>query len=76
MTTTPLSWEELKTLTDYQIDPVNGPTNAKARLRLFGQPESNVRVTLYRDNHAWCPLTVKKFGCGWRKNRFPTALKR
>lgn len=59
MTTTPLSWQELETLTDYQIDPVNGPTNAKARLRLFGQPESNVRVTLYRDNHAWCPYCQK-----------------
>ncbi len=79
MTTAPLIWQELETLTDYQIDTVNGLTNAKARLRLFGQPESDVRVTLYRDNHAWCPycqkvwftaittpgvLTVKKFGYG------------
>lgn len=59
MTTTPLSWQELETLTDYQIDTVNGPTNAKARLRLFGHPESDVRVTLYRDNHAWCPYCQK-----------------
>ncbi len=59
MTTTPLSWQELETLTNYQIDPVNGPTNAKARLRLFGQSESDVRVTLYRDNHAWCPYCQK-----------------
>lgn len=59
MTTTPLSWKELETLTDYQIDTVNGPTNAKARLRLFGQSESDVRVTLYRDNHAWCPYCQK-----------------
>ncbi len=59
MTTTSLSWQELESLTDYQIDPVNGPTNAKARLRLFGQPESDVRVTLYRDNHAWCPYCQK-----------------
>ena len=59
MTTIPLSWQELETLTDYQIDPVNGPTNAKARLRLFGHPESDVRVTLYRDNHAWCPYCQK-----------------
>ena len=46
MTTAPLSWQELETLADYQIDTVNGLTNAKARLRLFGQPESDVRVTL------------------------------
>ncbi|MGB3638147.1 MAG: glutathione S-transferase family protein [Rivularia sp. (in: cyanobacteria)] len=59
MTTIPLSWQELETLTDYQIDPVNGSTNAKARLRLFGHPESDVRVTLYRDNHAWCPYCQK-----------------
>jgi glutathione S-transferase len=59
MTTAPLSWQELETLTDYQIDTVNGLTNARARLRLFGQPESDVRVTLYRDNHAWCPYCQK-----------------
>ncbi|MEL7242176.1 MAG: glutathione S-transferase family protein [Cyanobacteria bacterium J06573_2] len=59
MTTPPLSWKELETLTDYQIDTVNGSTNAKARLRLFGQSESDVRVTLYRDNHAWCPYCQK-----------------
>ncbi|AFY55354.1 glutathione S-transferase [Rivularia sp. PCC 7116] len=59
MTTTPLSWQELETLTDYEIDTVNGSTNARARLRLFGQSESDVRVTLYRDNHAWCPYCQK-----------------
>eukprot|EP00127_Corallochytrium_limacisporum_P000501 Clim_evm3s15 gene=Clim_evmTU3s15 len=36
-------------------DRTNGPTNSQATLRLFGQPESEVRVTLWRDNHAWCP---------------------
>jgi glutathione S-transferase len=56
---TPLSWTELEALTDFQMDLVNGPTNAQARLRLFGQPETNVRVTLYRDNHAWCPYCQK-----------------
>lgn len=59
MTTAPNIWQELETLTDYQIDTVNGLTNARARLRLFGQPESDVRVTLYRDNHAWCPYCQK-----------------
>jgi len=26
---------------------------------LFGQTEADVRVTLYRDNHAWCPYCQK-----------------
>ena len=55
----PLSWSELESLTDFQVDTVNGPTNAQARLRLFGLTESDVRVTLYRDNHAWCPYCQK-----------------
>ncbi|MEM8603177.1 MAG: glutathione S-transferase family protein [Cyanobacteria bacterium P01_H01_bin.121] len=55
----PLSWAELEALTDFQLDRVNGPTNAQSRLRLFGQSESDVRVTLYRDNHAWCPYCQK-----------------
>ncbi len=59
MTTFPLSWTELETFTDFQIDNINGITNAQARLRLFGRPESEVRVTLYRDNHAWCPYCQK-----------------
>jgi glutathione S-transferase len=59
MTLAPLSWPELEALTDFQLDPVNGPTNAQAGLRLFGQTEADVRVTLYRDNHAWCPYCQK-----------------
>jgi glutathione S-transferase len=59
MTISPLSWSELEALADFQIDPVNGPTNAQSRLRLFGLAESDVRVTLYRDNHAWCPYCQK-----------------
>ena len=56
----PLSWSELEALTDgFQSDPTNGETNAQARLRLFGQTEADVRVTLYRDNHAWCPYCQK-----------------
>jgi glutathione S-transferase len=58
-TTLPLSWSELESLTDFQIDTVNGATNSQARLRLFGKTESDVRVTLYRDNHAWCPYCQK-----------------
>lgn len=59
MTTSPLTWAELEALTDFSIDTVNGPTNAQAALRLFGQTEADVRVTLYRDNHAWCPYCQK-----------------
>ncbi len=59
MNNTPLSWAELAELTDFSIDRVNGATNSQARLRLFGKPESEVRVTLYRDNHAWCPYCQK-----------------
>ena len=59
MTIAPLSWPELEALTDFRVDTVHGPTNAQARLRLFGLTESDVRVTLYRDNHAWCPYCQK-----------------
>lgn len=59
MTLAPLSWTELESLTNYSVDLINGPTNAQSRLRLFGQAESAVRVTLYRDNHAWCPYCQK-----------------
>ncbi len=59
MTTAPLSWTELEALADYPVDTVNGSTNAQAELRLFGHSESDIRVTLYRDNHAWCPYCQK-----------------
>ncbi|MBD2175777.1 glutathione S-transferase N-terminal domain-containing protein [Pseudanabaena sp. FACHB-1998] len=59
MNIAPLSWTALESLTDYQIDLVNGLTNAQSRLRLFGHAETDVRVTLYRDNHAWCPYCQK-----------------
>ncbi len=55
----PLTWSELSTLSHFSPDLVNGPTNAQATLRLFGQTEADVRVTLYRDNHAWCPYCQK-----------------
>lgn len=56
---TPLSWTDLADRTNFHLDTVNGPTNAQSCLRLFGQPEEEVRVTLYRDNHAWCPYCQK-----------------
>lgn len=59
MTIYPLSWAELEALDDFQLDRVNGPTNAQSNLRLFGQDDSAVRVTLFRDHHAWCPYCQK-----------------
>lgn len=59
ITMAPLSWTELEALTDFYLDPIQGSTNAQARLRLFGHAESDVRVTLFRDNHAWCPYCQK-----------------
>ena len=59
MSVAPLSWSELEALLPVAQDLENGPTNAQARLRLFGQSEADVRVTLYRDNHAWCPYCQK-----------------
>ena len=54
-----LSWSVLNGLTADEPDRTQGPTNAQAVLRLFGQEESAVRVTLYRDHHAWCPYCQK-----------------
>lgn len=54
-----LSWEQLADHAVPELDRVEGPTNAQSNLRLFGQPESAVRVTLYRDLHAWCPYCQK-----------------
>jgi glutathione S-transferase len=59
MTQAPLSWTELEALNSFVPDPVNGDTNAQARLRLFGQSEADIRVTLFRDHHAWCPYCQK-----------------
>jgi len=59
MTTASLTWQQLEELTDYKIDRVNGATNSQATLRLFGHTEADVRVTLFRDNHGWCPYCQK-----------------
>ena len=59
MAIAPLSWQELEAFDTFELDRVNGPTNAQSRLRLFGHDESDVRVTLFRDHHAWCPYCQK-----------------
>ena len=55
----PLDWISLETLVPSLDDRVEGPTNSQATLRLFGRPEAALRVTLYRDHHAWCPYCQK-----------------
>lgn len=55
----PLSWQKLEMLVNYELDTVNGPTNSRASLRLFGKSKSEVRLMLYRDNHSWCPYCQK-----------------
>ena len=55
----PLDWSGLVALAAPLPDRVEGPTNAQASLRLFGHREEEVRVTLYRDHHAWCPYCQK-----------------
>ena len=54
-----LSWQALARLAAPPVDRVEGPASAQASLRLFGQEEEAVRVTLYRDHHAWCPYCQK-----------------
>merc|ERR550532_1975408 len=57
-----LSWQELEEVHNKlscPVDLTNGPTSSQSRLRLFGRPESEVRVTLFRDHHAWCPYCQK-----------------
>ncbi len=53
------SWTQLKGWAAPLPDRINGAASAQATLRLFGQSEASVRVTLYRDHHAWCPYCQK-----------------
>ena len=55
----PLSWDELTLHATADQERVQGPTNAQADLRLFGQDPNSVQVTLFRDHHAWCPYCQK-----------------
>jgi len=54
-----LGWEQLGAMTRWSKEYENGPTNSQSTLRLFGQTKDKVRVTLFRDNHAWCPYCQK-----------------
>lgn len=54
-----LSWKQFAPLTSWGKNYENGPTNSQSTMRLFGQAEEKLRVTLFRDNHAWCPYCQK-----------------
>ena len=57
-----LSWTELakrvKKPAFSAVELAEGPANPISRTRLFGKPEADIRVTLFRDNHAWCPCVA------------------
>lgn len=60
------SWESLGqrlqmlSKEEYESQKLHGRRScSQSTLRLFGHKESEVRVTLYRDHHAWCPYCQK-----------------
>merc|ERR1719261_286583 len=53
------SWEVLEQSANWTTDYADGPNSSQSRLRLFGQTAADVRVTFYRDVHAWCPYCQK-----------------
>ena len=71
----PLSWNELADLAMPEPDRRHGPTSSQARLRLFGSSLSEVRVTLYRDHHAWCPY-CQKIWLWLEEKRIPYRVKK
>ena len=54
-----LTWADLNKFEVEDLDRVNGINNSYSNLRLFGNPENDVMVTLYRDRHSWCPYCQK-----------------
>ncbi len=54
-----LTWEDLNKYEIEDFDRVNGINNSYSNLRLFGNNEDDVMVTLYRDRHSWCPYCQK-----------------
>ena len=54
-----LSWEKLHQLTSQEPNRIEGHASSQASIRLFGNPETQIKVTLYRDHHAWCPYCQK-----------------
>jgi glutathione S-transferase len=71
----PLSWAQLAEQVLPEPDRRHGPTSSQARLRLFGHALSEVRVTLYRDHHAWCPY-CQKIWLWLEEKRIPYKVKK
>ena len=55
----PLTWEMLSEFAAPETNNPEGDNNPYALERFFGRAREQVRVTLYRDNHAWCPYCQK-----------------
>ncbi len=54
-----LTWEELSKFSTNESDLTNGPNTPYASKRLFGHNDEDIKVTLFRDYHAWCPYCQK-----------------
>tara|TARA_B100000700_G_C14985092_1_gene828411 strand:- start:127 stop:1383 length:1257 start_codon:yes stop_codon:yes gene_type:complete len=55
-----LTWNQLKNYPIIENDRINGLTNSYSNLRLYNiNKKEDIKVTLYRDNHAWCPYCQK-----------------
>ncbi len=54
-----LTWDELSNFSSHQSNLINGSNNSYSLLRLFDNDLKDIRVVLYRDNHAWCPYCQK-----------------
>ena len=54
-----MTWNDLNKFEIEDLDRVNGINNSYANLRLFGNSENDIEVTLYRDRHSWCPYCQK-----------------
>jgi glutathione S-transferase len=74
-TAAPKEWEDISSYLIAKPDKVNGPTNPQATLRLFGHDPKDVRVTLYRDHHAWCPY-CQKIWLYLEEHKIPYAVKK
>lgn len=76
------SWAQLQQIAESPAFPPapdsrdpNGPPTAQSNLRLFGAKREDVRVTLYRDFHSWCPY-CQKVWLFLEEHRIPYETKR
>jgi len=55
----PLSWEDMSGSVIPEVDLHSGEFSPRSTLRTFGARPEDIRVTLYRDHHFWCPYCQK-----------------